>query len=83
MLINQTGQHCQPTFAIIVIQGNAAAHLGHVGNRMEVITVIERPAKPISEHLANGGLAAARNAHEDDDHVEKLSRVIFNYNQRL
>ena len=47
---------------------DSGAHLGHVFRGMEIIGVVEVPAAGACQHRADRGLAAAGDAHHDDDH---------------
>ena len=62
------GETVEPRRAILVGQGNSRGHLGDICRWMEIVGVEKLPAKPVRQRLANRGLAAAANAHDDDDH---------------
>ena len=54
--------------AVGVVERHAGAHLRDVGRRVVVVALEERPAEPVGDEPADGGLPAARDAHDDDDH---------------
>ena len=56
----------QPGPAVLVVQRLAPRHLLDVGARVEVVGVQEAGAEPARDLLADGGLAAAADAPDDD-----------------
>jgi hypothetical protein len=63
----QFGTHRgQPGPAVLVGQGRAGRHLGDVLHRVEGVAVEERYAKFAGHQIADGGLAAAGDPHDDD-----------------
>jgi hypothetical protein len=65
----------EPRHPIGVGQRLAAVHLLDIGRRMEIVGVVERPSELMRQQPTDGGLAAARDSHEDGDHRRSLSVV--------
>src|SRR5579859_4971696 len=63
--IDLGGNGLEPGPAVLVGQGVACAHLGDVAGRMELVGVLVWPAEPRCQRLADGGLARAGYAHQD------------------
>src|SRR5690606_32437465 len=56
----------EPGGAVGVVERDAAAHLVLVGLAVEVIGLVVGPAEPGGEQPAEGGLAGAGDAHEEN-----------------
>jgi hypothetical protein len=50
-----------------IIERNAGGHFDNVGGRMQRVAFDEWPAEGMCQCLAERGLAAARDTHDDDD----------------
>ena len=61
-----TGHRPQPGPAVRVVERDVRRHLGDVGRRVQPVALLERPAERRRQPLADGGLAAAGDAHHHD-----------------
>ena len=66
----------EPRPAVAVVERLAARHLLDVGGGVQVVGVLEGDAQPTGEGGADGGLARAGHAHDDDRMVEWHGREV-------
>src|SRR5215469_13549131 len=58
----------QPGNAVLVVQWNAAMHLGFVPRRVKIVGFQKHPAQTRSERSRDGGFARACHSHYQKDH---------------
>jgi hypothetical protein len=61
----------EPWLPVLIRQRHTGVHLVEVHLRMEMVALIELPAKFIGQQLAEGCLPRARNTEQDRNHTEK------------
>src|SRR6266571_2631716 len=64
--VDERGDGVEPRPAVLVGERDALVHLLDIGGRVEPIAVLEFPAEAPGQQRADGALAGARDAHDDE-----------------
>src|SRR5690349_1712577 len=72
-LLDRRANRPEPRPAIFIRQRNAVVHLLLVGSAMKRVAIREAALEPLRQHFANTGLAGARHAHRDQNHLKLLT----------
>lgn len=67
-IVDSFSDRREPGRPVGIVERLTGGHLGDVRRRMKFVGIRERPIKFFSERTTDGRFAAARYAHDDDDH---------------